>query len=57
MRKNRILFARMLMDIDLLSRLPDHLLVEHPDFALVVDVEYEWLSPFCSHCKSMSCDS
>ncbi|XP_068487128.1 uncharacterized protein [Phaseolus vulgaris] len=51
MRKNRGMFARVLMDIDLLSPLPDHLLVERPDFAFVAGVEYEWLPPFCSHCK------
>jgi len=51
MRKNSGLFARALLDIDLLSPLPDHLLVECPDFSFVVDVEYEWLPPFCSHCK------
>jgi len=51
MRKNRVLFAKVLVDIDLLSHFPDHLLVERPYFAFVVDVEYEWLPPFCSHCK------
>ena len=51
MRKNRGMFARVLVDIDLLSPLPDHLLVERPDFAFVAGVEYEWLPPFCSHCK------
>jgi len=35
MRKNRGMFARVVVDIDLLSPLPDHLLVEHPDFAFV----------------------
>ena len=41
MRKNKGLFARVLMDIDLLSPLPDHLLVEHLDFVFVAGVEYE----------------
>jgi len=50
-RKNRVLFARMMVDIDMLSPLPDHLLVQCPDFAFVADVEYEWLPPFFSHCK------
>jgi len=45
------MFARVLVDIDLLSLLSDQLLVERPDFAFVVGVEYEWLPPFCSHCK------
>ncbi|XP_068504205.1 uncharacterized protein [Phaseolus vulgaris] len=51
MRKNRGMFARVLVDIDLLSPLSDQLLVERPDFAFVAGVEYEWLPPFCSHCK------
>jgi len=51
MRKNRGLFARVLMDIDLLSPLPDNLLVERTNFAFVDDVQYEWLPPFCNHCK------
>jgi len=45
------LFARVLMDIDLLSPLPDQLLVECSDFAFVADVEYEWIPSFCSHFK------
>ena len=51
MRKNRGMLARVLADIDMLSPLPDHLLVECPDFAFVAGVEYEWLPPFCSYCK------
>ena len=51
MRKNRGMFDRVLVDIDLLSPLLDHLLVERSDFAFVAGVEYEWLPPFCSHCK------
>ncbi|ESW10180.1 hypothetical protein PHAVU_009G187600 [Phaseolus vulgaris] len=51
MRKNRGMLARVLVDIDLLSPLPDHLLVERPNFAFVVDVEYEWLPSFFSHRK------
>ena len=51
MRKNRGLFARVLVDIDLLSPLSDQLLVECLDFAFVADVEYEWLPSFCSHYK------
>jgi len=56
MRKNRGLFARVLVDIDLLSPLPDHLLVKCPNFAFAADVEYEWLSPFCYHCKMIGHD-
>ena len=41
MTKSRGLFARVLADIDLLSPLPDHLLVERSDFTFVADMEYE----------------
>jgi len=51
MRKNRGMFTIVLVNIDLLSPIPDHLLVERPNFAFVADVEYEWLPPFCFHCK------
>jgi len=36
------LFARVLVDIDLLSPLLDQLLVECSDFVFLADVEYEW---------------
>ncbi|XP_068497675.1 uncharacterized protein [Phaseolus vulgaris] len=51
MRKKKGMFARVLVDINMLSPLPDHLLVERSDYTFVVGVEYEWLPPFCSHCK------
>jgi len=41
MRKNMSLFVRVLVDIDLLSPLHNHLLVERSDIAFIVDVEYE----------------
>ena len=41
MRKNRGMFARVLVDIDLLSPLSDQLLVERPNFAFVAGEEYE----------------
>jgi len=51
MKKIGFFFSRVLVDIDLLSLLPNHLLVEHSGFTFIADVEYEWLPPFCSHCK------
>jgi len=42
MRKSMGLFARVLVDIDLLSPLLDQLLVECSDFVFLADVEYEW---------------
>jgi len=40
MRKNRGMFARVLVDIDMLFHLPDQLLVERSDCTFVVGVEY-----------------
>jgi len=51
MRKKKGMFARVLVDIDMLSSLHNQLLVERPYYTFVVGVEYEWLPPFCSHCK------
>jgi len=41
MKKNTGMFARVLIDIDMLSTLPDHIWVERPDYAFVAGVEYE----------------
>jgi len=41
MRKNSGMFARVLVDIDMLSPLPDHIWVECPYYTFVVGVEYE----------------
>jgi len=41
MKKNRCLFAKVLVDIDLLSSLPNQLFVERSGFAFIADVEYE----------------
>jgi len=56
MRKNKGMFARVLVDIDMRSPLPEHLLVEHPDYTFVVGVKYEWLPPFCSQYKMIGRD-
>jgi len=40
-KKNKDLFARVLMDIDLLSFLPNQLLIEYSGFAFIANVEYE----------------
>jgi len=41
MKKNRGLFARVLVDIDLLSSHPNLLLVKRSGFAFIANVEYE----------------
>jgi len=44
--KSQGFFARVLVDVDLLSNFPNQILVEKPRFAFIVDVEYEKLSLF-----------
>jgi len=56
MRKNKGMFVRLLVDIDMLYPLPDLLLVERPNIAFVASVEYEWLPLFFSHCKMIRHD-
>jgi len=46
MNKTRGVFTRVLVDLDMLVELPSQLLVEHPGFAFVAEIEYERLSPF-----------
>lgn len=46
-------FARVLVDLDLTSRLPSEILVEREDYAFYIDLEYEKLPPFCSLCHSI----
>ncbi|WJX83945.1 hypothetical protein P8452_66568 [Trifolium repens] len=43
-------FARVLVDMDLSQPLRYKVLVERVGFAFYVDLEYENLPPFCSHC-------
>ncbi|KAL2346432.1 hypothetical protein Fmac_000432 [Flemingia macrophylla] len=43
-------FARVLVDIDLKNTLPDQILVERKGFAFFVNITYERLPEFCSHC-------
>jgi len=51
MRKNRGMFPRVLVDVDMLSLLSNHIRVERPDYTFAAGVEYEWLPPFYSHYK------
>jgi len=41
----------VLVDINMLSVLPNQILVERLHFAFIVDIEFEKLPPFCSSCK------
>jgi hypothetical protein len=44
-------FARVLVDMDISQPLRYKVLVERVGYAFYVDLEYENLPPFCSHCK------
>jgi hypothetical protein len=44
-------YARVLVDMDLSQTLRDKVLVERKGFAFFVDLDYENLPDFCTHCK------
>lgn len=46
-------YARIMIDLDLSSRLPNEIMVEREDFAFYVIVEYEKLPGFCAYCQSI----
>lgn len=49
MQKTRGFFARVLIDLDLLRKLPNQILIEKSGYAFITDIEYERLPLFCSH--------
>jgi len=56
MHKSRGIFARVLIDIDMLSALSNQILVERPNFAFIAYIEFENFPPFCSSCKMIRHD-
>jgi hypothetical protein len=46
-------YARVLVDIDLSQRLFDEILVEREGVSFYVEVVYEKLSNYCTHCQSI----
>jgi hypothetical protein len=44
-------YARVLVDMDVSQPIRSKVLVERTGFAFFVDLDYENLPPFCSHCK------
>jgi len=46
-------YARILVDIDLLKKACDEILVEREDYAFKVEVQYERRPLFCHHCYSI----
>jgi len=51
MNKSIGFFARVLVNIDMLSILPNQILVERPSFNFITNIEFEKLPLFCSSCK------
>jgi len=47
------LFSKMLVDVDLSSKLFETIMVEREGHALSINVQYEKLPPFCAQCKIM----
>ena len=47
------LFARILVDVDLSSKLFETVMVEREGHALSINVQYEKIPPFCAQCKMM----
>ncbi|XP_019455177.1 PREDICTED: uncharacterized protein LOC109356305 [Lupinus angustifolius] len=46
-------FAKVLVELNLKSNLPDQILVERDNFAFFVAIEYENLPAFCHHCQAI----
>jgi len=42
--------------MDMLSALPNQILVEIPSFAFIANIEFEKLPPFCFSCKMIEHD-
>ena len=51
-----VFFARVLVNIDMLSILPNQILVERLDFTFIADIEFEKLPLFFPSCKMIGHD-
>jgi len=45
------MYARILVDVDMSSKLFESVIMEREGYAFSVGVQYEKHPPFCSHCK------
>ncbi|XP_074298402.1 uncharacterized protein LOC141629274 [Silene latifolia] len=52
--KERLSFARVMVEVDLSGPLPDNVVINSPFMGQVIqDVEYEWLPYYCTHCEKL----
>ncbi|XP_074304499.1 uncharacterized protein LOC141639227 [Silene latifolia] len=52
--KERLSFARVMVEVDLSGPLPDNVVINSPFTGQIIqDVEYEWLPYYCTHCKKL----
>jgi len=49
-------YARILVDMDFSRKLFHEITVEKEGCAFNVEVAYEWLPEFCTHCKNIGLD-
>ena len=49
-------YARILVDMDFSKKLFYEILVEREGFSFPVEVVYEWIPEFCSHCQNLGHD-
>jgi len=49
-------YARMLVDMDFSRKMFHEITVEREGYSFVVEVAYEWLPDFCSHCHNIGHD-
>jgi len=49
-------YARILVDMDFSRKLFPEIVVEREGYAFTMEVAYEWLLDFCSHCQNLGHD-
>jgi len=49
-------YARILVDMDFSRKLFHEIVVEREGYAFTVEVAYEWMPDFCSHCQNIGHD-
>jgi len=49
-------YARILVDMDFSRKLFHEIVIEREGYSFTIEVAYEWLSDFCSHCQNIGHD-